>query len=110
MSHFAQLDQTLTVVNVIVADQAFIDSGLVGDAASWVQTSYTGSIRKRFAGVGFRYDPERDAFIAPQPYASWILDDEALDWIAPVPMPEDGNHYLWSEDAGEWIAEQPSAD
>lgn len=101
MSHFAQLDQTLTVINVIVADQAFIDSGAVGDPASWLLTSYDGSIRKRFAGIGFAYSPEHDAFVPPRPFASWALDEATLDWVAPMPMPGEAD-WVWNEASEEW--------
>jgi hypothetical protein len=67
----------------------------------WVQTSYTGKKRRRFAGIGYRYDAERDAFIPPQPFPSWRLDDTAA-WVAPTPMPDDGGQYIWDEGAQYW--------
>jgi hypothetical protein len=92
MSHFAEIKDGI-VQRVIVAEQDFIDQ-LPG---TWVQTSYHGSIRKNFAGIGYAYDAERDAFIAPQPFPSWVLDEKMCQWQAPVPMPTDGKIYRWDE-------------
>ena len=102
MSHFAEIDDNGLVKRVIVAEQDFIDSGAVGDAANWIQTSYNNNIRKQFAGVGFTYDSAKDKFIAPQPFASWALDGND-DWQPPVAMPEDGNNYRWDEDTTNWV-------
>ena len=102
MSHFAEIDGNGLVKRVIVADQDFIDSGVVGDAVNWIQTSYNHNIRKQFAGIGFTYDKAKDKFIAPQPYASWALDAND-DWQAPVAMPEDGKKYTWDEDNTTWV-------
>ena len=102
MSHFAEIDDNGLVKRVIVAEQDFIDSGAVGDAANWIQTSYNHNIRKQFAGIGFTYDKAKDKFIAPQPYASWALDAND-DWQAPVAMPEDGKKYTWDEDNTTWV-------
>ena len=75
----------------------------------WKQTSYDGSIRKNFAGIGYIYDEDRNAFIAPKPYASWILNEETCQWEAPVPMPEltqkqidNKNFYNWNEETTSW--------
>ena len=102
MSHFAKIDENSVVQRVIVAEQEFIDSGAVGDAKFWVQTSYTGSIRKQFAGIGFTYDKVRDAFIQPQPYASWTLTEATCQWEAPVAHPADGKIYEWNEGTTAW--------
>ena len=109
MSHFAELDENNTVLRVIVAEQDFIDA-LPG---RWVQTSYNTQggvhllsgtpLRKNYAGIGFIYDEGRDAFISPQPFASWALDEATCIWQAPVPMPDDGKLYMWDEDALAWI-------
>jgi hypothetical protein len=90
MSHFAEISGsgsgsiTYTVVNVIVAEQNFIDSGAVGTGSNWVQTSYSGSIRKNYAGIGYTYDESRDAFIPPQPEPSasipYVLDEDRCLW------------------------------
>jgi hypothetical protein len=69
----------------------------------WKQTSYSGSFRKNFAGIGYTYNADLDAFIPPKPYPSWVLDDATCQWKAPVPMPQDGELYEWDEAAGEWV-------
>ena len=102
MAHFAKLDNTGTVTQVIVAEQDFINSGAVGDSFLWVQTSYSGNFRKNYAGVGFTYDKTRDAFIPPQPYPSWLLDEETCQWVAPTPYPTDGKQYKWDEPTMTW--------
>lgn len=121
MAHYAQIDANNTVTQVIVAEQDFIDSGAVGDPATWIQTSYNtfGGIhrlggtplRKNYAGIGYTYDAARDAFIAPRPFASWVLDDASCQWQAPVPMPSDAGtgdppkFYRWDESVVNWTAE-----
>ena len=115
MAHFAEIDAQGLVLRVIVisnadaqthgqddegAGIAFCQS-LFGADTRWVQTSYTGKKRRRFAGIGYRYDAERDAFIAPQPFPSWRLDDTTA-WVAPTPMPDDGVQYIWDEAAQYW--------
>ena len=104
MSHFAEIDGDGLVKRVIVAEQDFIDSGAVGAAANWVQTSYNNSIRKQFAGIGYTYDVAKDKFIAPKPFPSWALDSND-DWQAPVAMPDDDKMYRWDEDTTNWIEE-----
>jgi len=103
MAHFAKLDNTKTVTQVIVAEQDFINSGQVGDSFLWVQTSYNGNFRKNYAGVGYTYDTTRDAFIPPKPYPSWLLDEETCQWAAPVAYPTDGKDYTWDEETTNWI-------
>ena len=68
----------------------------------WLQTSYNSSFRKNYAGIGFSYDHQRDAFIPPRPFASWLLDEDLCRWIAPVPYPEDGKTYTWDESSISW--------
>lgn len=90
MSHYAQIDQNNIVINVIVAEQDFIDSGAVGDPAQWIQTSYNTlagkhllggtPLRKNYAGIGYTYDPVRDAFIPPRPTGSWRLNETTCQW------------------------------
>jgi len=70
---------------------------------TWVQTSYNSNIRYNYAGIGFTYDEDRDAFIPPQPYASWVLDEATCLWVAPIAYPAEGVH-VWDEEAGDWIA------
>jgi hypothetical protein len=118
MAHFARVINNL-VVEVIVAEQDFIDSLEVKPWETWVQTSYntrggkhydpeTGlednktPLRKNYAGIGFRFDAELDAFIPPTPYPSWILDEETCLWNAPIPYPNDDKMYIWNEQEQEW--------
>jgi len=107
MAHFAEIDQNNTVLRVIVVDDSFEANGsqwchdVFG--GTWVQTSYNGRIRKNFAGIGFTYDPARDAFIPPNPgFPSWTLDGMTCQWVPPVPMPTDGP-YVWDEDQQGWV-------
>jgi len=115
MAHFAQIDENNTVTQVIVAEQNFIDSGAVGDPSKWIQTSYNTHagqhpegrpLRKNYAGVGYHYDPTRDAFIPKKPYESWVLNEETCLWEPPIPYPDDGLVYSWSEDSLQWIKEE----
>lgn len=117
MSHFAKVENGI-VTQVIVAEQDFINSGAAGNPSSWVQTSYNSrggvhygpdglpdsapALRKNYAGIGFVYDPVRDAFIPPQPWNSWILDENTCNWIPPVPHPNDGKLYVWNESNQNW--------
>ena len=102
MSHFAEIDKDNIVQRVLVAEQNFINSGAVGDSFNWVQTSYNNNFRKNYAGKGYTYDKTKDAFIAPQPYPSWLLDDDTCRWDAPIPYPDDGKLYNWDEDTTSW--------
>ncbi len=79
---------------------------LFGNDTKWVQTSYNGNFRKRYAGIGYTYDADKDAFLVPQPYLSWVLDAD-FNWQAPVAMPEDGKAYAWFEPNQEWIELKP---
>ena len=99
MSHFAEIDNNNIVQRVIVAEQDFINSGAVGDSFRWVQTSYNNNFRKNYAGKGYTYDKTRDAFISPQPYPSWLLDEDTCLWNPPIPMPDDDKLYEWVETA-----------
>jgi hypothetical protein len=101
MSHFAKLENNV-VTQVIVAEQDFINSGYVGDSFLWVQTSYNGNFRKNYAGIGYIYDKVRDAFIPPQPYPSWVLNEDTCRWDAPTPMPDDDQKYTWNEETQKW--------
>ena len=109
MAHFAQIQNGI-VTQVIVAEQDVIDSGLFG--AGWVQTSYNTHggqhpegrpLRKNYAGIGYTYDTQRDAFIAPQPHASWLLDEQTCLWNPPTPMPTDNKLYTWDEPTTSWV-------
>ena len=101
MTHFVKIDSTNTVTEGIVAEQDFINSGLVGDSFLWIQTSYNNNFRKQYAGVGCTYDKVNDVFISPKPYASWALD-ASFDWQPPTAMPDDGKFYNWNEDTQAW--------
>jgi hypothetical protein len=70
--------------------------------AIWKQTSYNNNIRKNFAGIGYTYDEDRDAFIPKKPYNSWILNEQTCNWEAPVARPQDGNEYSWNETNLNW--------
>lgn len=107
MAHFAELDENNIVLRVLVTDNDYPNEGydwLVETlGGTWVQTSYNATIRKNFAGIGFTYDSERDAFIAPQPFESWELDEETCRWVAPTAYPTDGKIYTWNEETLNWI-------
>ena len=111
MSHFAKVENG-TVTQVIVVEQEVLDTGLFGDPSLWVQTSYNTlggvhvlggtPLRKNYAGVGYTYDSERDAFIPPKIYNSWELNEETCLWQAPTTMPNDGKMYSWDEETTSW--------
>ena len=112
MSHFAKVENG-TVTQVIVIEQDVLNLGHWGDPALWVQTSYNTHggvhanggtpLRKNFAGIGYTYDSQRDAFYPPQPFASWVLDEDTCLWKAPVDRPTNGS-YTWDEETVSWIA------
>ena len=115
MAHFAQVNENGIVTQVIVVansdcgggefpdseapGQAFIAS--LGLSGEWRQTSYNNNFRKRYAGIGYAFREDLDAFLAPQPYPSWTLNEETADWEAPVPMPTEGI-WKWDEENQEW--------
>lgn len=115
MAHFAQLDDSDTVIQVIVVhNNELDDNGVESEAkgiafcqslfgGTWVQTSYNARIRKHYASIGFVYDRARDAFVPPQPYNSWTLEEDSCTWQPPVPMPSDGVFYLWDETTLAWV-------
>lgn len=110
MGYFAKVENGL-VTQVIVADSEFVDSINGEPSAEWIETSLetfggvhsAGGVplRKNYAGVGFSYDANKDAFIPPKPYASWVLNDSTCLWESPTPRPE-GN-YFWDESAQQWV-------
>ena len=126
MAHFAEIDALHKVVRILVLDNKdtqdesgnevesvgakYLSDGFGG---TWKRTSYNTSggvhsldgtpFRKNYAGIGFTYDKTRGAFIAPQPYLSWLLDDDTCQWNAPTPMPVDGKRYDWDESTTSWI-------
>jgi hypothetical protein len=107
MAHFAELDEHNLVLRVIVIDDEFESDGENWCnslfSGTWKQTSYNGNIRKNYAGVGYTYDTTRDAFISPQPYPSWILDEIICQWDSPVPYPTDDKRYTWDEATANWV-------
>ena len=90
------------VIECIVADQDFIDSYIDTSAGTWLETREDGSIRKNYAGIGFTYDAQNDAFIAPKPFMSWVLNETTFQWECPVAYPDDGNMYEWNETDQQW--------
>ena len=107
MSHWAEIDENNIVLRVLVGNNSEPDEGeafMNSLGGTWVKTSYNGNIRKNYAGIGMSYDAERDAFIAPKPFDSWILDEETCRWEAPVAYPTDGIMYVWDEETTNWKA------
>lgn len=113
MAHFAKvLDGK--VINVIVAEPEFFDTFVDSSPGQWIQTSYNTHggvhvnggtpLRKNFAGVGYAYDAQLDAFIPPQVFPSWTLNTETCLWEPPVPYPTDGGQYVWDEATTSWVA------
>lgn len=116
MAHFAEIDSNNVVLRVVVvdnkdtADAQGVEKEHIGAAylerllgGTWVQTSYNGNFRKRYAGVGYTYDAALNAFISPKPFPSWVLNTTTIEWEAPVPMPDDGKPYRWDEATQSWV-------
>lgn len=101
MAHYAKIENNL-VTKVIVAEAEFFDTFVDDTPGEWIQTSYSGSIRKNYAGIGYTYDKTRDVFIPPKPYPSWTLVEDTCQWKAPSAMPDDGKKYEWDEDTTSW--------
>jgi len=114
MAHYAFLDENNIVTEVITGiDETELIEGL--STEEWygnfrgqkcVRTSYNGKIRKNYAGIGFSYDVERDAFIPPKPFDSWLLDESTCQWEAPIAYPSDGEFYTWDEVNQDWVLAQ----
>ena len=111
MSHFAKVVDGF-VTQVIVAEPDFFDTFIDTSPGEWIQTSYNTRggqhpegrpLRKNYAGIGFTYDLVRDAFVPPQPFASWILNEDTCLWESPVAMPNDGKSYDWDETQQQWV-------
>lgn len=106
MAHFAELDENNIVIRVLVTDNGYPNEGydwLVSTfGGKWVQTSRSGQFRKHFAHPGQSYDEQRDAFIPPKPFDSWVLDEDTLLWIAPIPAPDEEWNYYWDEKLQQW--------
>ena len=116
MAHFAQLNaenlvtQVIVVANQDTADQDGVENEAIGIefctnllGGKWKQTSYNANIRKNYAGVGYKYDAALNAFIPPQPFASWTLNNETAQWEAPTPYPTDDKRYTWDEATTAWV-------
>lgn len=110
MAHFAKLDENNIVTHVSVVDNVNAETekqgieylkSIHGEDTIWVQTSYNAKIRKNFAGVGYFYDKQNDAFIAPKPFESWVLNSQYI-WNPPIEYPNDGKKYMWNEDKKNW--------
>ena len=112
MAYYAFLDADNVVTEVIAGiDETELIEGMLSE--TWYgnfrgqvckRTSYNNNIRKNYAGIGYTYDTARDAFIAPKPWASWVLDEATCWWVAPVAMPSAGGPWAWDEDTESWIA------
>jgi hypothetical protein len=112
MAHFAKVNNGI-VEQVIVAEPEFFQTFVDTSPGAWIQTSYNTHggvhtlggtpLRKNYAGIGYAYDSQRDAFIPPKPFASWVLNDDTCLWGAPVAMPDDGKQYQWNEDTQAWV-------
>lgn len=110
MAHFAELDENNIVLRVCVVNDEYEADGENWCknfwGGTWKQTSYNNNIRYNFAGIGFTYDPVKDAFYGPQPYSSWVLDEKCI-WQAPVEYPSDGVYgdrkYEWFEPMKKWV-------
>jgi hypothetical protein len=118
MAHFAEIDENGIVLRVLVVDNAQESNGqdflanTLGLGGTWVKTSYNTvggvhtnggtPLRKNYAGIGYTYDSDRDAFIPPKPYASWTLNEDSCLWDSPVAYPTDGERYTWNEETTSW--------
>lgn len=122
MAHFAELDDNNIVLQVIVVNNETVENksfpesepigiafcrSLYGQNTFWKQTSYNNTFRKHYAGIGYRYDVDLDAFIPPKPYPSWLLNTDTANWEPPVPYPNDGKVYSWVEATQSWILVEP---
>jgi hypothetical protein len=113
MAYYAKVSNGL-VTQVIVAEAEFFDTFVDSSPGEWIKTSYNTSggvhsdggtpLRKNYAGVGFTYDSTRDAFIPPQPYNSWTLNEDTCLWDSPIAYPTDDKDYAWDEDITNWVA------
>lgn len=117
MAYFAKLDNDNIVVEIhTINNQEMLDStgnenedvgkafliNWSGGYTKWKQTSYNANFRKNFAGIGYRYDSNLDAFIPPKPYNTWTLDNDTATWVAPIQKPQDGNQYYWDPNINNW--------
>ena len=120
MAHFAKVTNGI-VEQVIVAEPEFFETFVDSSPGEWIQTSYntrggvhynpetgepsadqTKALRKNYAGIGYTYDAQRDAFIPPKPYTSWLLNEDTCLWEPPMPYPSEGGPYMWNDDTESW--------
>lgn len=116
MAHFAKINEENIVEQVIVVADGHCCGGNyptsepcgqqylnnIGLQGTWKQTSYNHNFRKRYAGIGYTYNEEYDAFVSPKPFNSWVFDENDCSWVAPKPYPTDGNDYVWNEENLDW--------
>jgi len=117
MAYFAKLgtgnivEQVISINNSVITDSNGIEQEKLGvdfinklynTRDVWKQTSYNNNIRKNYAGIGYQYDQQRDAFIPPKPFNSWILNEDTCLWESPIPYPQDNNEYKWNEQNQSW--------
>ena len=118
MAHFARIENNTVSQVIVVANGVLLDENgdeqeslgidfcqsLYGSDTDWVQTSYNSNIRKNYAGVGYTYDTDRQAFIPPKPFESWVLNETTCRWDPPTPYPgDDDTHYEWDESTVSWV-------
>ena len=116
MAHFAEIENNIVTRVVVVHNNELLDENGIEQEANgiafcqshfgtinWIQTSYNGKIRKNYASIGHTYDEQRDAFIAPKPYPSWVLNETTCQWVSPVPHPTDNKRYYWDENTTSWV-------
>lgn len=111
MAHFAKVNNGI-VEQVIVAEPEFFNTFVDSSPGQWIQTSYNTyggvhtlggtPLRKNYAGIGYTYDAQKDAFIPPKPFPSWELNEETCLWESPTPYPDDGERYAWNETSQDW--------
>jgi hypothetical protein len=117
MAYFAKLgtgnivEKVISINNVVITDANGVEQEQLGidfinqlynTNDTWKQTSYNNNIRKNYAGIGYTYDSQRDAFVPPKPFNSWILNESTCNWNSPIPMPNNGNQYSWNESTLSW--------
>jgi hypothetical protein len=116
MAHFAKIGLNNKVIavhsvhNDVLKDSNGVEQENIGIEfltnlhgwAIWKQTSYNNNIRKNYAGIGYTYDEQRDAFIPPKPFNSWVLNETTCRWESPIPYPNDGERYIWNESNQTW--------